>query len=158
MISKEQAILLVGGIFAGDMDKAGVAYIGHCLTVAERAEQVAKSLGLDKESQELVFMGGLWHDVVEDKGEDWGVESVAETVQSERVGELVDLLTHTDKVSYADYIEKIKTDKLATIIKFADSWHNSELSRFPLSEQHKHAKKCLRYLSRALMLKEHLEK
>ena len=39
------------------------------------------------------------------------------------------LLTHDKKIPYLDYVEKIKSNKLAAQVKIADLKHNSDLSR-----------------------------
>ena len=44
--------------------------------------------------------------------------------------EALKLLTHDDGVPYMDYIERIKTNQLATKVKLADLAHNSDRSRW----------------------------
>ena len=41
----------------------------------------------------------------------------------------LELLTHDEKISYAEYIARIKADDLARAVKLADLRHNSDLSR-----------------------------
>ena len=43
----------------------------------------------------------------------------------------LNLLTHDEKISYFDYVQRIKSDELATQVKIADLNHNSDLSRIP---------------------------
>ena len=104
----------------GQVDKAGVDYINHPLTVAENCKT---------EKEQIV---ALLHDVIEDTNVT--KEDLMEFFDNEIV-EAVLCLTH-DGDSYTDYLEKISLNPLARNVKIQDIKHNMDLSRLssPSSE------------------------
>ena len=101
----------------GQVDKAGTDYINHPLTVAAN---VGKNIS--------AIIVALLHDVAEDTS--LTVDEMAKKIPL-TVDEIqaLKLLTHDEKFSYPDYVAKIKSNKLATVVKRADLKHNSDLSR-----------------------------
>ena len=104
---------------AGQVDKAGVDYINHPLTVASNVG--------DNISTIIV---ALLHDVAEDTAVTLEDLTAAVPLEPNEISALK-LLTHDKNISYAEYIAKIKTSELATAVKIADLRHNSDLSRIP---------------------------
>ena len=103
----------------GQFDKAGVDYIYHPMTVA---------LSCGGNISAMII--ALLHDVVEDTN--FTFEDLQkEMCLSDEESQALKLLTHDESVPYFDYINKIKTDKLATQVKIADLEHNSDSSRIP---------------------------
>lgn len=100
---------------SGQFDKAGVDYIEHPLYVASL---------VSTEKEKAV---ALLHDVIEDSSitkEDLlfsGIDS--------EVVEAVSVLTKQPSDSYQSYLERVKGNELAKIVKLADLTHNSDLSR-----------------------------
>ncbi len=69
----------------------------------------------------------LLHDVIEDTS--YTVDDIRDMGFSESVINALTLLTHDDAVPYFEYIELIKTDKIARAVKLADLRHNSDVTR-----------------------------
>ena len=97
------------------VDKAGVEYIQHPLTVASLVG-----------SDEKCIITALLHDVAEDTT--ITLEELGQLFGNE-IKEALTLLTHKKDVSYFEYIKKIKTNPIARQVKIADLKHNSDLNR-----------------------------
>ena len=140
-------------LFEGLEDKAGAPYYNHCEFVGETAYRFCVSeLRLEKEEAEIVRMAGYLHDVVEDT--DISVAQLANEFTPQIAG-IVKLLTRENGLSHKRYISRLMDDKYATIVKYADSLHNSMIERFPEEERDDaRKKKCLAYLEQSNMLKE----
>ena len=100
----------------GQVDKAGMDYILHPLTVSNNCSS---------EEEKIV---ALLHDVLEDTSVTR--EDLLKFFSSEIV-EAVSLLTHKEEDSYMDYLAKIKANPLAKAVKLQDLKHNMDLSRLP---------------------------
>lgn len=118
---------------AGQVDKAGVPYILHPLSVAENMP-----------SEELAAVA-LLHDVIEDTYVT-AEKLLADGIPDEIVRGVV-LLTHTegDGLTYFEYVERLKNDFLASPVKKADLRHNSLLSRLPDEPTEKDMKRLDKY-------------
>jgi (p)ppGpp synthase/HD superfamily hydrolase len=100
----------------GQVDKAGEPYILHPLRVM---------LSMETESERIV---AILHDVIEDSPF-LNLSSLRKDGFSEEIVEALSYLTRGYGDSYKNYINKIKLNKLATIVKIADLIDNSNLSR-----------------------------
>lgn len=123
---------------AGQVDKAGVDYIQHPLYVASQV----------KTEQEKTV--ALLHDVIEDS--DVTVDDLLASGLSNEVVTAVQILTKKEGQSYQEYLEKVKSNNLARVVKLADLKHNSDLSRLKSVtntdyERVKKYKNAIRYLS-----------
>lgn len=98
----------------GQLDYNDVPYIFHPYHLAEQMDD------------EISCTVALLHDVVEDTSLTF---SDLEQIFPKQVVEIVMLLTHDEKVDYFDYIQKIKTNAIATKVKLADIEHNSNEDR-----------------------------
>jgi (p)ppGpp synthase/HD superfamily hydrolase len=121
---KELAFGLIHNFFEGKVDKAGVDYIHHPL-------HVAKAVADHGEEYEIV---GLLHDIVEDT--EVSLEFLRDAGFSNNVVEAVDAITkRKDKdgeiEEYENYLARVKSNKIARIVKLADIEHNSDASRLP---------------------------
>ena len=99
-----------------EVQKAGVDYINHPLTVASKCSS---------EKEKIV---ALLHDVIED------TQVTIEDLRlffDEEIVEAINLLTHREEDDYMTYLAKIKNNKLAKIVKIADLENNMDLSRLP---------------------------
>lgn len=96
-------------------DRGGYPYINHPFHLAEQ---------MDDEYSTCV---ALLHDVVEDSNITLNELSI---IFPYEIVEAVSLLTHDKGILYADYINIIKTNKLATKVKLADLKHNLDKTRF----------------------------
>ena len=104
-------------IHAGQVDKGGVEYINHPLTVASNVGENISAI-----------IVALLHDVVEDSDKTFDelqkeIPLTADELQA------LKLLTHDKNIPYFDYVKQIKTNELAAQVKAADLRHNSDLSR-----------------------------
>ncbi len=100
---------------SGQLDKAGEDYIQHPL-------YVASLVATEKEKAVA-----LLHDVIEDSSitkEDLLLSGI-----DPEVVEAVLILTKQPSDSYQSYLERVKGNELARIVKLADLTHNSNLSR-----------------------------
>ena len=98
----------------GQLDYNDVPYIFHPYHLAEQMDD------------EISCTVALLHDVVEDTSLTF---ADLEQIFPKQVVEIVMLLTHDEKVDYFDYIQKIKTNAIATKVKLADIEHNSNGDR-----------------------------
>ena len=100
----------------GQVDKVGVDYINHPLTVSNNCTG---------DDEKIV---ALLHDALED------TKVTKEDLLlffDSYIVEAVCLLTHNPNDSYMDYLAKIKANPIAKAVKLADLKHNMDLSRFP---------------------------
>ena len=123
----------------GQLDKAGVAYIEHPIYVANQ---------VDTEEEKAV---ALLHDVIEDSSV--SAEELLQAGLPETVVTAVQVLTKKKEQDYQTYLETVKTNPLARVVKLADLKHNSDLSRLPSitakdRERLKKYKKAIDFLSR----------
>lgn len=122
----------------GQVDKAGIDYIQHPLFVASQV----------KTEQEKTV--ALLHDVIEDSNVT-AADLLATGLPNEVVT-AVQILTKGKDQNYQEYLEKVKSNNLARVVKLADLKHNSDLSRlksvtdidYDRVEKYKNA---IRYLS-----------
>ncbi len=97
------------------LDKSGMPYVYHPFHVAEQME-----------SEEETTVA-LLHDVVEDS--QYSIKDIEDMGFSEEVTDALKFLTHDKSVPYMDYVEKLRSNPIATAVKLADLRHNSDLSR-----------------------------
>lgn len=113
--SINQAMRLCYKAHDGQVDKAEIPYVFHSFHLAEQ---------MPDENTTIV---ALLHDVVEDTG--ITIEDLRKEGFSEEILEAISVLTHPSHVPYFKYIERIKDNPIARIVKIADLQHNSDLSR-----------------------------
>jgi (p)ppGpp synthase/HD superfamily hydrolase len=99
-------------------DKSGKAYIYHPITVA--------SLIGPKYTDAMIV--GLLHDVVEDSTT--SLDDLRFYGFSQDIICAVDAITKKTNETYEDYLTRVKSNQLAHIVKCADSFHNSMVSRY----------------------------
>ena len=101
----------------GQVDKAGVDYINHPLTVAAN---------VGEDSSAIIV--ALLHDVLEDTP--LTIDKLKKEIPlTDDEAQALELLTHDDGIPYLEYVKRIKSNALATKVKAADLKHNSDLSR-----------------------------
>ena len=123
----------------GQLDKAGVDYIEHPICVASQ---------VDTEEEKAV---ALLHDVIEDSPV--SAEELLQAGLPETVVTAVQVLTKKKEQDYQTYLETVKKNPLARVVKLADLKHNSDLSRLSSiteedRERLKKYKKAIDFLSR----------
>lgn len=96
-------------------DKSGMPYVFHPIHLAEQMPDEATTIV------------ALLHDVVEDSI--YSLQNLCGMGFPGEVVEAIGLLTHTDNSPYMEYIEELKDNRIARIVKLADLRHNSDLTR-----------------------------
>ena len=122
----------------GQLDKAGVDYIEHPIFVASQ---------VDSEEEKAV---ALLHDVIEDSH--YTAEELLQAGLPETVVTAVQILSKKKGQDYQIYLENVKSNSLARVVKLADLKHNSDLSRLSFVtdkdlERFEKYKKAIDYLS-----------
>lgn len=111
----DDAIALAANHFRGVTDKAGQPYVLHCIRVM---------LGVESTEAQMV---GVLHDLVEDT--EVTLAELRNHGFSEAVLEGVDLMTHREGVTYADYVVRLKGNPIATQVKLSDLRDNMSPQR-----------------------------
>ena len=100
-----------------DVDKGGYPYVFHPFYLATQMD--------DEEST----CTALLHDVIEDHGDRYSFEDLAQAGFPESVIHALRLLTHDDNVPYMDYVRRLVKDPIARKVKMADLKHNTDTRR-----------------------------
>lgn len=98
----------------GQIDKAGMPYIEHCIRVGVRAGVK----GRDEEETRLLTTIGFLHDILEDT--DMTYNQLMDQIKNEEVLKATVLLTRIKGQTYYDYIDTITENRFATLVKLAD--------------------------------------
>ena len=102
----------------GQTDRAGIDYIKH-------PETVASFVATDEEKA-VAYL----HDVIEDTS--LTLLDLKKEGFSKNIVEAVDILTKKKGQDYQSYLNLVKKNELARVVKLADLRHNSDLTRLPL--------------------------
>lgn len=100
-----------------DMDKGGYPYVFHPFYVASCME--------DEDS----CCAALLHDVIEDHGDKYSLDTLRQAGFNDNVLEAVNLLTHIKDTPYMEYVKRVGTNPVATKVKIADLKHNMDSAR-----------------------------
>ncbi|MEM8732691.1 MAG: HD domain-containing protein [Planctomycetota bacterium] len=111
----DQALSLVAQHFKGMTDKDGEPYVMHCLRVM---------MGVEDPQAQLV---GLMHDLVEDTPVT--IENLRDQGFAPEVVDAVELVTHPEHLSYAEYVIRLKPNPIARQAKLSDLRDNCSMSR-----------------------------
>ena len=111
----EDAVSIATRAHRGQKDKAGAPYLLHPLRMMLRMET------------EAAMMAAVLHDVVEDT--EWTLERLREAGFSDEVLEAVDCLTHREGESYQQFVERVRTNRIARQVKIADLEDNMNVRR-----------------------------
>ena len=111
----ELALSIATKAHRGQFDKVGIDYIEHPIYVASQ---------VDTEEEKAV---ALLHDVIEDSS--FTAEELLLAGLSETVVTAVQILSKKKGQDYQTYLENVKSNPLARVVKLADLKHNSDLSR-----------------------------
>jgi (p)ppGpp synthase/HD superfamily hydrolase len=111
------AIAITASAFVDKVDKAGVPYIFHCITVMN---------AMPKDDYELRSIA-VMHDLIEDT--EWTLTDLNMEGFSARVLTALQLLTHEPDVEYDFYIKFLAHNDDARRVKLADLRHNSDITR-----------------------------
>lgn len=102
----------------GQIDRAGIDYIKH-------PETVASFVATDEEKA-VAYL----HDVIEDTS--LTLLDLKKEGFSKNIIGAVDILTKKKGQDYQSYLNLVKKNELARVVKLADLRHNSDLTRLPL--------------------------
>ncbi len=103
------------------VDKSGMPYVFHPFHLAEQMQD------------ENTTVVTLLHDIVEDT--DYSFDDLRQMGFNDDVINALILMTHEKTIPYMTYVERIKTNPIATAVKLADLKHNSDLSRLDNIDQ-----------------------
>ena len=117
MVNHCRAIAMVA--HAGQKDKGGAPYFGHC----ERVAQSDRLIGYAE------MAAGYLHDVIEDTPITEDI--LMDLFVPEEVLAIVDLVTRRDGEPYFDFIARVATDASAIRVKLANLDDNLDTSRWP---------------------------
>ncbi|MCB0283301.1 MAG: HD domain-containing protein [Calditrichae bacterium] len=135
MSSIEKALIIAANAHTGQIQRNGEPYILHPLRIMLQMETIPEKIA------------AILHDVIEDS--DITLEMLQKEGFSDDVLKTVDLLTHYEKDSYEEYIERLKSFPMARHIKIADLNDNMKIQRLKkvgekdfqrLEKYHKHWK------------------
>ena len=121
-----RAIQLAQQYHGEQSDKGGQPFIGHPLRVMAKVSIAKIGLG-DLRTRQDLLMIAVMHDLVEDTEVTLG--DLINLGFSERVVIAVDALTRRDNESYWQYLERVKVNPLAVIVKLADLEDNVDPRR-----------------------------
>jgi (p)ppGpp synthase/HD superfamily hydrolase len=107
---------------AGQVDKAGEAYILHPMRVMQQ---------MSSDEERIV---AVLHDVVEDSS--WTLADLQNEGFSEEVLDALDKLTKREGEEYMAFVKRAKDNPIARAVKIADTRDNMDLSRIgePIEE------------------------
>ena len=111
----EKAYEIAKKAHLGQIDKAGEDYIKH-------PKKVASFVKTDEEKA-VAYL----HDIIEDT--ELTLEDLREYGFSEGILKAVDVITKKKGQDYQTYLNSVKENKLARVVKLADFRHNSDLTR-----------------------------
>lgn len=101
----DRALAVAMRAHGGKVDKAGEPMILHAIRVGMAGEDMTE------------WIVGFLHDTVEDGGV---TEAELRAIFSDEIVDAVMVLTRSDGEQYADYIERVATNKLARRVKIED--------------------------------------
>lgn len=107
--SLDYAMRLAYEYHSEQKDKAGIDYIYHVTAVAMKCEN---------KNEKIV---ALLHDILEDTN-----MTISELIRyfSREITEAVEAITRKKNESYADYLSRVKINKIAKVVKIQDIKHN----------------------------------
>ena len=135
----KKACLILYDAHRDDVDKGGYPYVFHPFYLATQME--------DEDS----VCTALLHDVVEDHGDRYPFERLAQAGFPEPVLRALRLLIHEDGVPYMDYVQALAEDPIARRVKLADLRHNTDTRRLGGAPPRKYElyRQAIRYLEEA---------
>ena len=117
MADLQRALEIAVEAHKGQLQKNGLPYVLHPLTLMLSVSSVEAK------------MAAVLHDVVEDT--DWELKDLETEGFPSSVIEALNCLTHRDKESYDNYIERIRGNSIAREVKLADLKDNMNIRRIP---------------------------
>lgn len=138
----EKAIEIAVDGHKGQIDKFGNPYILHPLRVM---------FAMKTNDEKIV---GVLHDVIEDTK--YTFEDLRNQGFSDKILKALDCITNRHLESYDDFIERIKTNRIAVNVKIADMEDNMDIRRLKKINE-KDTERLNKYIHYYRILKEALE-
>lgn len=126
----------------GQVDIGGTPYIEHPQAVVNRLPQ-------DPQLQTLAWL----HDLVEDTP--LTLEQVSQYFFDPEVLQGLRVITRVDQESYEAYLSRVRTSRLATLVKIEDLHENSRLSRLNREPKARYWKRLVKYQTAIAHLTQH---
>lgn len=104
------------------VDKTSMPYVFHPFHLAEQM------------TDEISTVCALLHDVVEDTN--YTFDDLINMGFPQEVVDVLKLLTHTEDISYMDYVKRLSLNPIAKQVKIADLKHNSDLTRLDVVDEY----------------------
>lgn len=111
----QKAIQIATKAHAAQKDKAGQPYALHLFAVMEKGKTIEEKIV------------GIMHDLVEDTP--WTLEDVRKEGFSEKIIQALDAITQKEGEPYADYLQRVKKNKIALKVKINDLENNMDIRR-----------------------------
>ncbi len=111
----DKALEIAKAAHKGQVDVGGAEYINHPIEVAEHCED---------EDAKIV---ALLHDVIEDS--EVTLDDLRSQGFKDEIIEAIDIISGRSGIGYDEYLQSIKDNDLARVVKIQDLIHNSDLSR-----------------------------
>lgn len=109
------AIKIATDYHSGQVDKGGLPYILHPLTVMNNVETIEEKIV------------AILHDIIEDTP--MTKDMLFKLGISEEIVEAIDVISKKKGQTYDEYLELVRDNELARRVKIADLKHNMDLSR-----------------------------
>lgn len=122
MTHEQKAREIVTEAFKDKTDKAGRPYIEHL-------EAVCRMVESDEDEVKAI---ALLHDIVEDFPFEWTLMRLSFTFNERIANGVWDLSKDPYTQKYSEYIEQVKKNPDAVLVKLADLRHNMDVSRLPV--------------------------
>lgn len=110
-----KALEIAKAAHEGQVDVGGAEFINHPIEVAEHCED---------EDAKIV---ALLHDVIEDS--EVTLDDLRSQGFKDEIIEAIDIISGRSGIGYDEYLQSIKDNDLARVVKIQDLIHNSDLSR-----------------------------
>lgn len=122
MSTLDKAIHIAAQAHAGQKDQNGKPYILHPIRLM---------LNVDSDEEKVV---AILHDVVEYS--EWTLDGLREEGFSDEIITAVDCITRRDNEPYMNYIERLRSNRIARKVKLADLEDNMDLRRIDQVANH----------------------
>ena len=134
------AVILIKQKFDGKTDKGGKPYINHLFSVSNSIEKIVNDFMVIEASEEVISfykkasITALLHDILEDT--DTKPEDLVEIgFEDDIVKAVIAITRRHDEHSYFDYIERLKENDLAKLVKIYDLEDNMDVKRLSKLEE-----------------------
>lgn len=118
----EKALNIAIKFHQGQFDLGNEAYIKHIVTVGEIVKKKVNMTEFD-EALSVAYL----HDILEDT--DFKIQDLYKIFPDEIVRAVVAITRKYGSETYQKYLERLKSNRLARMVKLADLEHNSDFSR-----------------------------